>query len=187
MRYVIATVCLLGLTNLQLMRATLSVAITQMVEPVAEPMTLKADISICPKPNKTIARSTFLNSTDSALDALPAHTRFDWSQEMQGFILAAFYYFYAIAQIPSGLIVQKFGAKIVFLVANLGTAIISIITPIGVEWGGAPAMIALRMLMGACQSGVFSALAAFVSAWIPVTERSLLCAIVYSGTSVRTR
>ena len=184
MRYVIVAICFLGLTNIQLMRATFSVTITQMVEPVSAPVSQKADISICPKPNKTIVKSMLLNDTDSDFKASPMHTKFDWSQKLQGFILAAFYYGYAIAQIPSSLVVQKFGAKFVFLIGNLGTAITSIILPTLAEWGGAPALITLQVLMGVCQSGTFSSLAALVSAWIPVTERSLLSAILYNGTSV---
>ena len=160
------------------MRSSLPVAITQMVEPTPLPE-MAADVSICPKP--------VIEAKNTSVSNLPTNhdvSRFVWSQEIQGVILSAFFYGYAASHIPAGLLVQRIGAKPVLLSCVLFSAIVSIITPIGIELGGASTLIALRILMGLAQGGLFPSIAALVSAWIPINERGLLSGIAYNGTSV---
>lgn len=41
--------------------------------------------------------------------------RYDWSQELQGFILSSFFIGNIVSEIPSGILVQKYGAKLIMV------------------------------------------------------------------------
>lgn len=101
-------------------------------------------------------------------------TRFDWSQETQGWILSSFYIGYPLSHILGGIIAEKFTAKWTFSLAILSIAAFSIVTPLAVDYGGHIAMIALRILMGIASGMTFPALTVLVAAWVPAKERSKL-------------
>lgn len=61
--------------------------------------------------------------------------RKEWSQELQGIILSSFNWGYSVAMFSSGIIVQRFGAKLVLLVGLFLSAIIIILTPLAVTLG----------------------------------------------------
>lgn len=180
-RYIIAAICFFGFANSLILRSALSVTITQMVEATPVLETTIRDVSICPKPE--VKPSITTNSSTPDLQPNHENSRFAWSQEVQGLILSAFFYGYAASHIPAGLFVQKIGAKSVLLVSIFCSGIVSLVTPIGVELGGAAAMITLRIVMGICQGGLFPAVAALIAAWIPMKERGLLAGIIYNGLS----
>lgn len=73
---------------------------------------------------------------------------FEWDEATQGLILSAFFYGYVITHIPGGIIAEKFGGKYSLGLGILSTAVLTLLTPIVVESGGAPALIALRALEG---------------------------------------
>ncbi|XP_046993992.1 sialin-like [Schistocerca americana] len=113
-RYMMALLCLLGLSISLAMRVNLSVAIVDMV-------------------NETAVRER--DSNGSALvffdpDASPGELAvrgpggrkdgdFAWDKQKQGEILAAYYYGYVIGHFPGGMLADYFGGKIVFAVASL--------------------------------------------------------------------
>ena len=125
---------------------------------------------------------------DSTLIPIPnqqqTDDRFDWSQELQGIILSAYFWGYFATNIPGGLLAQKFGGKYVLTASIFFPGILSILTPISVQYGGANALIAIRLLMGFFQGPMYPSLAALLSAWIPRNERGTVCSITYSGAGV---
>lgn len=60
---------------------------------------------------------------------------YEWSQELQGIILSAFYWGYAITHLPGGMLAEKFGGKYTLAFGMLSTAIFTLLTPVCVEWG----------------------------------------------------
>lgn len=183
-RHIIVVMLLLGLLNNSQMRSILSIVITQMVEPIPEVVTKKIDVSICPMPELNVTQISPVNV--STLDSTVHRnvTRFKWSQEMQGVILSALFYGYAAGHVPAGLLVQKIGAKMVFLSSILCSSVLTLITPIGVELGGVWTMIFLRVMMGLFQGGIFPSAITLISSWIPINERGIASATAFSGTSV---
>lgn len=91
---------------------------------------------------------------------------------------------YVLLHLPSGMLVQRFGAKIVLILVQLPTAIVTLITPMAVDFAGANALICLRLLMGVAHGGLFPAVATTVSTWTPKSERTLLTAILFTGLPV---
>ncbi|GBM61619.1 Sialin [Araneus ventricosus] len=73
--------------------------------------------------------------------------QYNWDSKTQGIILGAFFYGYFITQLPGGLLSETFGAKWVFGLGILITAICSLLTPLAASTGEA-SMIAARVLGG---------------------------------------
>ncbi|XP_037041617.1 putative inorganic phosphate cotransporter isoform X1 [Bradysia coprophila] len=182
-RHIIVVMILFGIINSSQMRSLLPVAITQMVEPIPTVVTKKLDVSICPSPEHNVTKISPVNISTVNSKIQQNMTRFKWSQEMQGVILSAIFYGYTAGHIPAGLMVQKIGAKMVFLASILCSSVLTLITPIGVELGGVWTMIFLRVLMGLFQGGIFPSAITLISSWIPISERGLASATAFSGTS----
>lgn len=103
---------------------------------------------------------------------------------MQGIILGSYYVGYVLMHIPGAMLAQRFSGQIV-LVFTLGcAAVLTLLTPLAIEMGGAHALIAIRALIGTCQGGLWPALSAIMAIWVPLNERGSLGAFVFSGISV---
>lgn len=61
--------------------------------------------------------------------------RLQWSQERQGIILSSFKWGYFVAMFPTGLLIQKYGAKLVALVGFFVSTIFMALTPLAVAYG----------------------------------------------------
>ena len=64
-----------------------------------------------------------------------------------GWLLAAFFYGYAIMQIPGGWLATRFGGKYVYGIGIVMTAVLTLLTPLAAQisvW----ALVALRVLEG---------------------------------------
>lgn len=171
-RVVLSIMGFLALINAYTMRITLSIAITQMV--------------VKPNYNNTHANAICEAEGDDNPDDNIGKGEYEWSQELQGVILSAFYWGYAITHLPGGLLAEKFGGKYTLALGILSTAIFTLLTPICVEWGGSTALIVLRALMGLGEGTTFPALSALLAAWIPLSERSKLGSLVFGGGQVGT-
>lgn len=101
-----------------------------------------------------------------------------------GFILSAFAWAYAAAQIPGGLLLDRFGTRPVYIAA-IGTW--SIFTAIqgfaGFLTGAAVVaqLFVLRFLVGLCEAPSFPGNARIVTAWFPARERGTASAIFNSA------
>jgi ACS family glucarate transporter-like MFS transporter len=101
-----------------------------------------------------------------------------------GFILSAFAWAYAAAQIPGGVLLDRFGTRPVYIAA-IGTW--SIFTAIqgfaGFLTGAAivAQLFVLRFLVGLCEAPSFPGNARIVAAWFPARERGTASAIFNSA------
>lgn len=109
-----------ALVNAYTMRICLSVAITKMVKPIPEIETTEV---VCEPPDE---------SHDVVIDE---KYTYDWSEQLQGIILAAFYFGYVVTHIPGGIIAEKFGGKYVLGIGILLTALFTLITPFVIDVG----------------------------------------------------
>lgn len=112
---------------------------------------------------------------------------YDWSQELQGWILSSFYIGYLISHIPGGLIAEKYGGKWTLSLAILSISLCTFATPIAVDYGGYIILIVLRIFMGLAAGVTFPALTVLVAAFVPKNERSKLGTIALGGSQVRTK
>ncbi|KAH8285792.1 hypothetical protein KR018_006819, partial [Drosophila ironensis] len=109
---------------------------------------------------------------------------YEWSEELQGFILGSFYIGYLITHLPGGILADKFGGKWTLSLGILLTALFTLATPTAINYGGPYALVALRILMGLGEGTTFPALSVLLSSWVPSTERGKLGALVLGGGQV---
>lgn len=113
--------------------------------------------------------------------------QFDWSQELQGYILSSFYVGYVLMHLPYGLLSERIGGKPVLLIAIFMSAVLSIATPFAVHYGGALSLMTVRVLLGCVQAGMYPSIATLLSAWIPKSERGRIGSMVYGAAPVHNK
>lgn len=149
------------------MRNILSIAITEMVYKEGHDPAIRDNT--CPAPGG---------------DYVPARDGFHWSEQLQGIILGAFYWGYALTHVPGGVLSAKYGGKYTLSLGILSTAILTLLTPVVVKYGGAPWLIVIRILEGVGEGTTFPALNTLLAAWIPLKERSKASALVFGGAQI---
>ncbi|XP_070490732.1 putative inorganic phosphate cotransporter [Chironomus tepperi] len=164
-RYILIIMGGFALINAYTMRNVLSIAITEMTYRAAENGTKIYD-NTCPATSESYTKG---------------RDGYVWSEQLQGVILGAFYWGYTILHIPGAILAAKYGGKYTLSIGILSTAILTLLTPITIEYGGAYWLIALRILEGFGEGTTFPALNTLLSAWIPEKERAKATAIVFGG------
>lgn len=106
----------------------------------------------------------------------------DWTPGQQGVVLSAFFMGYFFAQVPWGMIVQKWGGKNAVACGLLTSAVLSLVTPVAAETSFVLTVI-IRGLMGITQGSVFPGLMSLIGKWVPVGERSTFTTIIGTGGS----
>ncbi|XP_016944953.2 putative inorganic phosphate cotransporter [Drosophila suzukii] len=109
---------------------------------------------------------------------------YEWSEEKQGLILASFYIGYIVTHLPGGILADKFGGKWTLSLGIFFTAVFTVLTPVCIVYGGADALIVLRVFMGLGEGTTFPALSVLLAAWVPANERGMLGALVLGGGQV---
>jgi ACS family D-galactonate transporter-like MFS transporter len=109
-------------------------------------------------------------------DAL--HNAFGISTVMFGYLLSAYSWTYAALQLPSGVILDRFGVK---LVGRIGTFLWSVASFGAAISTGLTGFLGARLLLGVGEAPTFPANAKAVGYWFPAQERSLATAIFDSA------
>jgi MFS family permease len=112
--------------------------------------------------------------------ATPIRSEFGLSQVQMGYLLSSFLWTYVLCLIPVGMLVDRFGGKIV---NSLGIFLWSAAT---VLTGFAPGflfMIGSRMVMGMGESTSWPASNRVIREWFPASERGLANAIFGAGST----
>ncbi|XP_075148898.1 putative inorganic phosphate cotransporter [Haematobia irritans] len=172
-RLVLAVMAFLAIVNAYTMRISLSIVITELV--------------VKRNHTKENIGTAVCAAQDDGLDPDTSHGGdYEWSEELQGFILSSFYIGYIITHLPGGLLAEKFGGKWTLSLGILSTAIFTIFTPLAINLGGSTGLIALRILMGLGEGTTFPALSVLLSRWVPINERGKLGALVLGGGQIGT-
>ncbi len=101
-----------------------------------------------------------------------------------GYLLFAFGWAYALGQLPSGGLLDRFGSKRVYGIAIIGWSICAFLTAFAGYFTASVAFTAifiLRVLSGLFQSPVFPGNGRIVAAWFPTSERGRASAIFNSA------
>lgn len=101
-----------------------------------------------------------------------------------GFIFSGFSWAYVIAQIPGGLLLDKFGSKRVYLCSIIGWSIFTAVQGFIDIFPGAwvvSILFMLRFLVGLAESPAFPGNSRIVAAWFPTKERGTASAIFNSA------
>jgi ACS family D-galactonate transporter-like MFS transporter len=99
---------------------------------------------------------------------------FGLSAVMFGYLSSAYNWTYALLQLPSGLLLDRFGVRRVGIVSTIIWSIASFAAAISTGIGG---LFAARLLLGIGEAPTFPAYAKATGYWFPKHERSLATAI----------
>ncbi|XP_049859542.1 putative inorganic phosphate cotransporter isoform X2 [Schistocerca gregaria] len=176
-RYTLQLMGMLGVANLYALRVNLSVAIVTMVNLTALEI-------------REAREGHHLNgyANTSTEDVCPGEIyepstvdsgEFLWNEERQGYMLAGFFYGYALGQLPGGILAERFGGKLVFGLGTFLTGVLTIVSPFAV-WLHEDLFFAVRLLEGLAEGVTFPSIQYMISKWSPPGERSRF-SIIFSG------
>ena len=110
--------------------------------------------------------------------AKPVASDLALSPVAMGYLLSSFLWSYLLCLIPMGILVDRYGSKIII---GAGIAIWSLATVLtGGAWN-VGTLIAMRLVMGLGEASTHPAGARVVREWIPASERGMANAIFISG------
>ncbi len=95
-----------------------------------------------------------------------------------GWMLSAFFWTYALGQVPAGWLTDRFGAR---LMLTLYILLWSLFTGLTGLAGVFAALLALRLGFGFGQAGAYPTGANLVSKWIPISGRGLASSVIAFG------
>lgn len=98
-----------------------------------------------------------------------------------GILGSAFFWSYALMQIPVGVIVDKLGARLTYSIAIVWWSLCTVFTGMGRSLG---ALIGIRVLMGIGEAPAFPTNTRVISDWLPSHERGVANGIFNSGTAI---
>ncbi|XP_029050700.1 putative inorganic phosphate cotransporter [Osmia bicornis bicornis] len=176
-RWIFAIMGFLAVFNAYAMRVCLSITITEMVR-ASENTTKPIDDTCDPMGG---------NDLDDNVDFKPSNAKqYEWDERTQGIILSSFYWGYVVTHLPGGMLSEKFGGKYSLGLGILATAVFTLLTPLVLDLGDAPALIIVRVLMGLCEGTTYPALNAMLAQWTPPQERSMIGSLVFAGAQLGT-
>jgi len=104
-----------------------------------------------------------------------------FTDAQMGVVFSAFALGYALAQIPSGWLADRFGPRLALAVVVSGWSVLTALT--GTAWSFA-SMVVIRFWFGVGEAGAFPGSArAFVN-WLPVSERGVANGVLFSGSRI---
>jgi len=128
----------------------------------------------------TLTTINYADRVALSVAATPIRTEFNLSQVQMGYLLSSFLWTYVLCLIPVGLLVDRFGGKIV---NSLGIGLWSAATVLTGFAPGPAFMIATRMVMGMGESTSWPASNRIIREWFPLSERGLANAIFGAGSA----
>ncbi|KAG2423950.1 hypothetical protein HXX76_014891 [Chlamydomonas incerta] len=100
-------------------------------------------------------------------------------ESVKGAVLSAFYWGYALSQIPGGWAAQQYGGRIMLVLCFASWSLASILTPTNARH--TYAIVAARVAVGVAQGFLIPAVHTVLSQWIPPHERARAVSLTTSG------
>ncbi|WP_029604248.1 MFS transporter [Kozakia baliensis] len=125
--------------------------------------------------------ATTINYVDRATIAVAAPFMardLNISPSTLGFLLGAFFWTYAVMQLPFGLLVDRLGVRKTYSIAVLWWSICTALTSVV---NGAASIFGLRLALGIGEAGSYPSNTKVASLWFPKQERGLAAGIFDSG------
>ncbi|GBM75409.1 Putative inorganic phosphate cotransporter [Araneus ventricosus] len=105
---------------------------------------------------------------------------FDWSPEIQGYILGSSFLGYVITQMPGGMMAEKISAKMTIIMGVFISSLCHLISPFA-SWSSSYFIIAIQFIRGMGQGLIPAASCVLAANWFPIKERGLLNTVMMSG------
>ncbi|XP_025103370.1 sialin-like isoform X2 [Pomacea canaliculata] len=105
---------------------------------------------------------------------------YPWSSELQGQVLASFFYGYILSQLPGGFLANRFGGKYFFGGGIFLTAILTLLTPLFTTWS-VFLLIGARVFEGLFEGVTYPSIHAIWAKWAPPQEKTKLATFAFAG------
>ncbi|MBO52576.1 MAG: MFS transporter [Planctomycetaceae bacterium] len=102
----------------------------------------------------------------------------DLSQNQVAWMFSIFFWSYALAQVPSGWLSDRYGSRIMLSIYIISWSLFTLLTGIV---SGVIGLLIMRLACGLGQAGAYPTSASIVSKWIPLTGRAAASSIVALG------
>jgi ACS family D-galactonate transporter-like MFS transporter len=106
---------------------------------------------------------------------------FHLSAVQMGVVMSAFFWSYALLQLPAGMLADRFGQKKVLGLAVLWWSLATAVTGFAT---GFKSLVALRVMLGIGEAGAYPSNAGIASRWFPRNERATVAGIFDSGSKL---
>lgn len=100
------------------------------------------------------------------------------SDKAMGWVLSAFALGYALMQVPSGMMADRYGPR--KILAGIVTFWSALTALTGAAWNFI-SLLAVRFLFGAGEAGAFPGMSRAIFSWIPLKERGIIIGLNFSG------
>nr|WP_311529275.1 MFS transporter [uncultured Ralstonia sp.] len=119
----------------------------------------------------------------TVLSAAAPHIQkeFHLSAVEMGVVMSAFFWSYALLQLPAGILADRFGQKKVLGFAVLWWSLATAITGLA---NGFKSLVGLRVALGIGEAGAYPSSAGITGRWFPKQERATVAAIFDSGSKL---
>jgi ACS family glucarate transporter-like MFS transporter len=103
-----------------------------------------------------------------------------------GWVFSAFLIGYATFQIPAGLLVHRFGTRLVLTFAVLWWGLFTVLTALVPSRlsGSVMILVLVRFALGSGEATMYPATSQFVERWFPMRERGKANGIIFGGVGV---
>nr|XP_017014483.2 putative inorganic phosphate cotransporter [Drosophila takahashii] len=119
-------------------------------------------------------------SSNSEIDIFNSNRYYNLTTSDKANMQSSFFFGYIVTQVPGGYFAQRYGAKTMLLYGLGIAAIITMLSPLSLQFGVLP-FAAMRFIMGLAQGAVHPATHALLAKWSPAEERGMLGTLCYSG------
>ena len=130
--------------------------------------------------------ATTINYIDRAVIAVAApfmQRDLHLGPAVMGLVLGAFFWTYAIMQVPSGWIVDRIGPRVTYAVSVAWWSVFTAATAFA---GTAATLLGCRLMLGIGESGAYPSNTKVAALWFPTRERGLAAGIFDSGSRTGT-
>jgi ACS family D-galactonate transporter-like MFS transporter len=123
----------------------------------------------------------YIDRANLAVAATTIRHEFGLSAAVMGVILSAFFWTYAVMQLPFGWFADRVGARIALAVAVLWWSVSTALTATA---RGVASLTGFRLLLGIGEAGAYPSGAKLNVTWFPRTERAIAASIFDSGSRI---
>jgi len=123
----------------------------------------------------------YIDRANLAVAATAIRAEFGIGPAVMGVVLGAFFWTYAVMQLPFGWFIDRVGARIALALAVMWWSISTILTGLA---RGVGTLIGLRLLLGVGEAGAYPSGAKINMDWFPARERALCASIFDSGSRI---
>jgi ACS family glucarate transporter-like MFS transporter len=128
----------------------------------------------------------YLDRTNISIAGLQIGKEFAIDNTHLGWVFSAFLIGYAAFQVPAGLLVHRFGTRLVLTLAVLWWGLFTVLTALVPPKmsGSIIVLVLVRFALGSGEATMYPATSQFVERWFPMRERGRANGIIFGGVGV---